>query len=113
MPFDDPEPSDPSMLVGVAVPGGEAATREMVAAFADEFAQVGLGRDQILKLFRNPFYGAAHAALKLLGEDEVGRIVDESSGFWSRYRVVVHDRAGDPAAEIGLVRRGGFLKVIQ
>ena len=48
MPFDDPEPSDPSMLIGVAVPGSEAATREMVAAFADEFAQVGFDLSEIL-----------------------------------------------------------------
>ena len=41
MPYDDPEPDDPSMLVGIALPCDEATEREMAAAFADEFARIG------------------------------------------------------------------------
>jgi hypothetical protein len=78
MPYDDPEPDDPHVLVGVSLPGDASATREMAEAFSDEFAQMGFDRDRILRLFRTPFYAGAHAALQLLGEAEVGRIVDES-----------------------------------
>ena len=88
---DDPEPDDPHELVGVELPGEESVTREMAAAFADEFAQLGLGRDQILALCRKPFYSGAHQAWRLLGENEIARIVDESLAVWGRFRVVVTD----------------------
>jgi hypothetical protein len=78
MPYDDPEPDDPHLLMGVSLPGDEAATREMAEAFADEFAQMGFDRDRLLRLFSNPFYAGAHAARQLLGDAEITRIVVES-----------------------------------
>jgi hypothetical protein len=78
MPCDEPEPDDPHLLVGVSLPGDEATTREMAAAFADEFAQMGFDRDRLLKLFANPSYTGAHAARQLLGDAEITRIVVES-----------------------------------
>ena len=54
MPYDDPESDDPHELVGVELPGDETDTREMAAAFADEFAQLGFTREQILaRMLRN------------------------------------------------------------
>ena len=41
MPYDEPEIDDPQELVGVELPGDDTVTREMAAAFADEFAQLG------------------------------------------------------------------------
>jgi hypothetical protein len=84
MPYDDPEPDDPHLLVGVSLPGDEATTREMAAAFADEFAQMGFDRDRLLRLFSNPFYAGAHAVLMRLGAEEVERIVDESLRVYAR-----------------------------
>lgn len=84
MPFDDPDPDDPHLLVGVSLPGDEKTTREMAEAFADEFAQMGFDRDRLLRLFSNPFYAGAHAALELLGVEEVERIVDESLRVYAR-----------------------------
>jgi len=78
MPHHDPEPDDPHVLVGVSLPGDEATTREMAAAFADEFAQLGFDRERLLRLFSSPFYAGAHAARRLLGDAEVARIVEES-----------------------------------
>ena len=115
MPYDNPEPDDPNMLVGIALPGSEAATREMAEAFASEFAQLGFDHNAVLTLFRDPFYAAAHAAWRLLGEQEIVRIVDESAEFWSRYRCVVHDRpdeSDEAETSTGLVRPGGFLRVL-
>jgi len=86
MPYDDPEPDDPHVLVGVSLPGDASATREMAEAFSDEFAQMGFDGDRILRLFRTPFYAGAHAALQLLGEAEVARIVDESLRVFGRQR---------------------------
>ena len=91
MPYDDPEPDDPQELVGVELPGDESVTREMAAAFADEFAQLGFTRSQILALYRKAEYTGAHQAWRLLGEDEVARIVDESLAVWGRFTCTVTD----------------------
>jgi hypothetical protein len=115
MPYDDPEPEDPQELVGVELPGDEAVTSEMAAAFADEFAQLGLTRAQILALYRSAEYAGAHQAWRLLGENQVARIVDESLAFYGRFAWVVTDGPEDvtgpapptPAAQpLRLVRRG-------
>ncbi len=110
MPYDDPEPDDPQELVGVELPGDESVTREMAAAFADEFAQLGFTRSQILALYRKAEYGGAHRAWRLLGENEIARIVDESLAVYGQFAWVVTD-APDDAAEpapqpLRLFRRG-------
>ena len=116
MPYDNPDPTDPQMLVAVTLPGSAATTREMAETFADEFAQLGLDRDRILALYRQPFYAGAHEAWQHLGDAEIGRIVDESLRVWGRYRFVVRDSVDADAAEAqgasDLVRPGGFLKVV-
>ncbi len=91
MPYDDPDPEDPQELVGIELPGDEGVTREMAEAFADEFAQLGHTRAQILALFQNPFYAGAHQAWQLLGKDDIARIVDDSLSVWGRVRCVVTD----------------------
>jgi hypothetical protein len=95
MPYDDPEPDDPQVLVGVGVPGDGAATREMAAAFADEFAQMGFDRERLLALFSNPFYAGAHAARELLGDAEITRIVVESLRAYGGRAYAVVDAATD------------------
>jgi len=98
MPYDDPELDDPQELIGVELPGDETVTREMAEAFADEFAQLGYTRAEMLALYRNPFYAGAHQAWQLLGEKAIGRVIDESLNVWSRVRCVVTDGAADEAA---------------
>jgi hypothetical protein len=91
MPYDDPDPEDPQELLGVELPGDATVTREMAGAFADEFAQLGYSRAQILALYRQPHYAGAHRAWRLLGEDEIARLVDESLAVWARVRWHVTD----------------------
>ena len=98
MPYDDPEPEDPHELVGVELPGDEAQTREMAAAFADEFAQLGFTRAQIRALYRKAEYTGAQRAWMLLGEETITRLVDESLAVWGQLRRVVTD-SPDPDAE--------------
>ena len=98
MPYDDPEPEDPHELVGVELPGDEAQTREMAAAFADEFAQLGFTRAQILALYRKAEYAGTRRAWALLGEETITRLVDESLAVWGRVTCVVTD-SPDPDAQ--------------
>ncbi|MBI3491710.1 MAG: hypothetical protein HY047_08020 [Acidobacteria bacterium] len=97
MPYNDPEPEDPQELIGVELPGDETVTREMAAAFAEEFAQLGFTRPQILALFRKAEYSGAHQAWTLLGEEAITRLVDESVSVWGRFTYVVTDEADDDA----------------
>src|SRR3990172_3512997 len=91
MPYDDPDPQDPTLLVGVTLPGDADTQREMAGVFADEFARLGFDADGILELFHNPFYAGAHQALNDLGEEEIRRLVAEAAGVWGRLRSVVRD----------------------
>jgi hypothetical protein len=97
MPYDDPDPQDPMMLVGVALPATEEQEREMAYAFAEEFTRLGYGERQVLSLFREPFYAGAHRAWLHLGEPAVAAIVRETVGVWGRMRIV--DRDGGCADE--------------
>jgi hypothetical protein len=93
MPFNDPDPDDPQMLVGVMLPGAPETMRDMAYVFSEEFARMGCGRDQILRMFRNPFYGGAHRAHRALGAEALAAIVDECLALWGRVRLV--DREAD------------------
>jgi hypothetical protein len=102
MPYQEPDPTDPNVLVGVSLPGDEETTREMAAAFAEEFALLGFDEERLMALFRRPHYEGAHRAYLLLGEEEIRRIVVEAAAFFGRFRVVIHDRP-EPRAD-GLVQ---------
>ena len=98
MPYDDPDPQDPNVLVGVSVPAtGDVAhsMREMAYAFAEEFASLGYDEHRLLSLFRRPFYAGAHKAFQVLGEAEISKIVRESLSAWGGYRIVVRDTEED------------------
>jgi hypothetical protein len=84
MPYGDPDPTDPTMLVGVVLPAGEEAVRDMAYVFAEEFARMGLDGAAILGLFRNPFYAGAHQAYRAFGPDEVRAIISECVAVWGR-----------------------------
>ena len=100
MPYQDPDPSDPNVLVGVSIPGDEETTREMAIAFAEEFALLGYDEERLLGLFRKPHYQGAHRAYVLLGEEEILRIVREAAAVFGRFRVVVHDRPEESLVQI-------------
>ena len=82
MPYGDPDPADPSILVGVALPAGEEAMRDMAYVFAEEFARMGFSERRLLSLFKNPFYAGPHQAYRALGERAVGAIVTECVQVW-------------------------------
>ena len=91
MPYGDPDPADPTMLIGVEIPAGETSDLEMAYAFAEEFAQLGFSRERLLALFRNPFYAGAHRALLALGEEKIESIIQEAVDAWGGFRIVFLD----------------------
>ena len=113
MPFKDPDPTDPNVLVGVMLPADAEATREMAYVFAEEFARLGYGREQLLWLFKNPFYGGVHGAYQALGETETLSIIDECLNVWGRLQIRVQDVQtvqADHACTSFLPRNGGRTK---
>ena len=82
MPYREPDPSDPDVLIGVGVNADAESTREMAWVFAEEFARLGYDARRILGLFRTPFYAGAHRAWCALGETEIAAIVDQCVGVW-------------------------------
>jgi hypothetical protein len=91
MPYDDPDPTDPQVLVGVALPSSEEATREMAYVFAEEFARMGFDAQRVLSLFRDPFYAGAHGAYCSLGEESIRSIVEECIAVWGRSAARIQD----------------------
>jgi hypothetical protein len=91
VPYKDPDPTDPNMLVGVMLPADAEATRDMAYVFAEEFARLGYSREQLLYLFKNPFYGGAHGAYQALGENQTLSIIDECVAVWGGIKLSVQD----------------------
>ncbi len=66
----EPDPEDPMELVGVRLPvKDETALKEMAECFAEEFIRLGHSVEQVLALFKNPFYGGPHEVYRNLGEE--------------------------------------------
>ena len=95
MPYDEPDPQDPSMLVGVGLPCGSEEVEEMAASFASELAQIGYEEGHILRIFRNGFYAGAHVAWVQLGDKRIHDLVSEAVEFWSHWRVTVQDKSSE------------------
>ncbi|HEY7678014.1 MAG TPA: hypothetical protein VIG69_13135 [Candidatus Methylomirabilis sp.] len=82
MPYGEPDPGDPSVLVGVALPADAETVRDMAWVFAEEFARLGFDAPRIAALFRSPAYAGAHRALRVLGGAEVEAIIGECVGVF-------------------------------
>ena len=91
MPYQDPDPTDPNMLVGVLLSADAEASRDMAYVFAEEFARLGYTPEQLLWLFKNPFYGGAHGAYQQMGETEILSIIDECLAVWGTVKIIVQD----------------------
>ncbi len=105
MPFKDPDPKDPNMLVGVVLPGDREAINEMAYVFAEEFARQGYDKTQLLWLFKNPFYAGAHGAYKALGDEAIRTIIDECLAVWGRIRFSIADSGLSTDASDGFEHR--------
>ncbi|HXH07625.1 MAG TPA: hypothetical protein VNI83_13670 [Vicinamibacterales bacterium] len=109
MPYRDPDPDDPHVLIGVPLTGTTDDLRTMATVLAEEFVQLSYGRDEILGLFSNPLYRVPHNLYRTLGREAVVAIVDEVASAWEGFACRVEET--QPPAE-PLVRRDGRLKVL-
>ncbi len=76
MPKREADPQDPMELVGVRLPvEGDTALREMAECFAEEFIRLGRSEEEILGLFKDPFYAGPHEAYRNLGEDWIREVI--------------------------------------
>ena len=87
MPYGDPDPSDPSLLVGVSLPADADSDLEMAYIFAEEFARLGFDEGRLLRLFRQPFYAGAHRVWQVLGEERIRGIVRETVAAWGSFQL--------------------------
>ncbi len=71
------EEDDPFAFVGVQVEGEEGRDHlgEMAVAFIDEFRRMGWDDDQIMVLFRNPFFRGPHMVYATRGEEYVRKLM--------------------------------------
>ncbi|BDG61997.1 hypothetical protein [Caldinitratiruptor microaerophilus] len=77
------EEQDRLNLMGLAfpAPGDEPELGEMARCFVEEFVRMGWADEQILGLFRDPFYRGPHAVWQRRGEAFVlGLLADVRGG---------------------------------
>ena len=91
MPYHDPDPTDPSVLIGVEAPATPESDLEMAYVFAEEFARLGFSEERLLALFQDPFYAGANRALGTLGEERIRTVIAETLSIWGRLRHDVQD----------------------
>ena len=94
MPYHEPDPSDPQVLVGVGLPAEAGTMTEMAYVFVEEFCRMGWEAPMILRVFSDPFYSGPHRAYRALGEPALRAIVEECVEVWGRHR---GDSAGEGA----------------
>ncbi len=84
MPYKEPDPTDPNMLVGVEIPAMAETTEEMAYVFAEEFTRMGFDKEKIMKIFSRPFYAGSHRAYQELGAEKIEIIIEECFEIWGR-----------------------------
>ena len=99
MPYNDPDPSDPNVLVGVELEVDEDAAKDMAYVFAEEFARLGMDKDKLMGIFSNSEYAGAHRAYLQLGENEIETIVDECISVWGSIRIIDRVNYNNPQQE--------------
>lgn len=104
-PKKEAEPDDPMELVMVPVPGGNAEL--MATCIVEEYALLGMGEEEIFRLFRSPLY-QTHAFYLTYGEAWVRalirRVLQRTGRF--RVRVVEPEQPHDRSDNVGILIAG-------
>lgn len=87
MPYDDPDPTDPMTLHGVAVETtDDAAMLEMAECFIEEYARLGFDANRILHMFTIRGYAGPFMAATVLGMERIRELVDAVLARWGGRR---------------------------
>ena len=87
MPHNDPDPTDPMTLHGVAIQTDDpSVTREMAVCFIDEYLRMGHERERVLAMFKIPKYVGPYMAYRELGEAAIATLIDEAASRWGDRR---------------------------
>ncbi len=81
-----PEADDPMELVAIPVPGGDPQV--MATCIIEEYAHMGMGEAEILRLFQQPIY-KTHALYRERGEAWVRDLIRDVLGRTHRMQVSV------------------------
>ena len=77
------EPDDPIEMIGLELPNQtEGQLRDMALCFAEEFVREGWKEEELMKLFKNPFYHGPHLVWKQRGDDFVRSVILEALRMW-------------------------------
>jgi hypothetical protein len=107
MPHNDPDPTDPMALHGVAVQTDDPhVMREMARCFIEEYLRMGYARDRVLSMFAIPRYAGPYMAGQALGHEAIAKLIEEIvSRRGSRYREPAAEEVPRPGLK--MFRRGG------
>lgn len=100
MPYDDPDPTDPMTLHGVAVEvEDDSAMRAMAECFIEEYARMGFSEEMLFRVFRNPGYAGPYLAYRSLGEAWIVERITQQMALRGPRRpaqesVVIEERSG-------------------
>ena len=87
MPYDDPDPTDPMTLHGVAVEtSDDTAMVEMAECFIDEYARLGFDANRILHMFNTRGYAGPFMATTALGRERIRDLVTTVLDRWGGRR---------------------------
>ncbi|HEY5911467.1 MAG TPA: hypothetical protein VJA21_12775 [Verrucomicrobiae bacterium] len=84
MPKDEFDVEDPLELNGITLLTEEDTTDEMAECFIEEFMRLGYGPQEILALFRNPYYLGMNMVLEKRGEPFVRDRIARVFAQWGR-----------------------------
>lgn len=82
MPKDEFEHEDPMELFSMPMPEDSEMESEMARCLAEEFMRMGESDEEILAMFRNPFYSVPHGVYLSQGEDSVKDAIAKARANW-------------------------------
>lgn len=95
MPVKEAAADDPMELVGVSLEEDpdDAALVEMAFSFVEEYARMGWTSEQILRMFKTPFFRVPHRILEVKGEEFVRGLVSAVDDLRSQINQEIGDRS--------------------
>ena len=82
MPKDEFDHEDPMEVISMPMPEDSEMELEMARCLAEEFMRMGQSDEEVLAMFRNPFYSVPNGVDRPLGEDAVKDSIAKARANW-------------------------------